>query len=192
MKKTFKKLMAALLAVALLCAMAVPAFAAEGSGSITIDNALKGESYTAYKIFDVVSSKEEADGSKTYVYTVADGWSSFFEQNNVKDYVTVDKNNQPTWVESKKSDADLQTFAKLALDYASTKSITGKTAIAADNQAVINGLTAGYYVVSTTAGSLCVLNTNGSSLQINEKNLPPSIRRSIATKRPTMPLLAML
>ena len=46
MKKTFKKLMAALLAVALLCVMAVPAFAAEGasgtstgSGSITINNA---------------------------------------------------------------------------------------------------------------------------------------------------------
>lgn len=185
MKKTIKKLMAALLAVALLCAMAVPAFAAEGSGSITIDNALKGESYTAYKIFDVVSSKEEADGSKTYVYTVADGWSSFFEQNNVKDYVTVDKNNQPTWVESKKSDADLQTFAKLALDYASTKSITGKTAIAADNQAVINGLTAGYYVVSTTAGSLCVLNTNGSSLQINEKNEAPTIDKKIDSNKET-------
>lgn len=185
MKKTFKKLMAALLAVALLCAMAVPAFAAEGSGSITIDNALKGESYTAYKIFDVVSSKEEADGSKTYVYTVTDGWSSFFEQNNVKDYVTVDKNNQPTWVESKKSDADLQTFAKLALDYASTKSITGKTAIAADNQAVINGLTAGYYVVSTTAGSLCVLNTNGSSLQINEKNEAPTIDKKIDSNKET-------
>ena len=66
MKKTFKKIMAALLAVALLCAMAVPAFAAEGaSGTITIDNALNGESYTAYKIFDVVSSKKETDGSTT-------------------------------------------------------------------------------------------------------------------------------
>lgn len=49
MKKTFKKLMAALLAVALLCAMAVPAFAAEGaSGTITIDKAINGETYTAY------------------------------------------------------------------------------------------------------------------------------------------------
>ena len=83
MKKTFKKLMAALLAVALLCAMAVPAFAAEdASGSITIDKAINGETYTAYKIFDVVSFKEEADGSKTYVYTVAKGWTAFFEQND--------------------------------------------------------------------------------------------------------------
>lgn len=133
MKKTFKKLMAALLAVALLCAMAVPAFAAEdtatGSGTITIDKAINGETYTAYKIFDVVSSKVEADGSKTYVYTVAEGWAGFFEQSNVKDYVTVDKNGQPAWIESKKSDTDLQAFAKLALDYASkTNTITGKTA----------------------------------------------------------------
>lgn len=40
MKKTFKKLMAALLAVALLCAMAVPAFAADESttetGTVTV------------------------------------------------------------------------------------------------------------------------------------------------------------
>ena len=180
MKKTIKKLMAALLAVALLCVMAVPAFAAEGaSGSITIDKAINGETYTAYKIFDVVSSKVETDGSTTYVYTVAEGWAGFFEQSNVKDYVTVDKNGQPAWVEGKKSDTDLQAFAKLALTYASENSITCKTATAAGNQAVINGLTAGYYVVSTTAGSLCILNTNGSSLQINEKNKAPTIDKKI-------------
>ena len=180
MKKTIKKLMAALLAVALLCVMAVPAFAAEGaSGSITIDKAINGETYTAYKIFDVVSSKVETDGSKTYVYKVADGWANFFEQNDVKNYVTVDTHNQPTWVEGKKSDADLQAFAKLALTYASQNSITGKTATAADNQAVISGLTAGYYVVSTTAGSLCVLNTNGSDLKIDEKNEAPTIDKKI-------------
>lgn len=190
MKKTFKKLMAALLAVALLCAMAVPAFAAEdtatGSGTITIDKAINGETYTAYKIFDVVSSKVETDGSKTYVYTVAEGWAGFFEQSNVKDYVTVDKNGQPAWIESKKSDTDLQAFAKLALDYASkTSTITGKTATADDNKAVITDLTAGYYVVSTTAGSLCILNTNGSDLKINEKNEAPTIDKKIDGNKTT-------
>ena len=184
MKKTIKKLMAALLAVALLCVMAVPAFAAEGaetgSGTITIDKAINGETYTAYKIFDVVSFKEEADGSKTYVYTVSEGWAGFFEQSNVKDYVTVDKNGQPAWGEGKKSDTDLQAFAKLALDYASkTSTITGKTATAVDNQAVISDLTAGYYVVSTTAGSLCILNTNGGNLKIDEKNEAPTIDKKI-------------
>lgn len=189
MKKTFKKLMAALLAVALLCAMAVPAFAAEGtatgSGTITIDKAINGETYTAYKIFNVISSKMETDGSMTYVYTVADGWADFFNQSEVKNYVSVDTHGQPTWVESKKSVADLQAFAKLALTYASTNGITGKTATAAGNQAVINGLAAGYYVVSTTAGSLCVLNTNGSDLKIDEKNEAPTIDKKIDGSKST-------
>ena len=189
MKKTIKKFMAALLAVALLCAMAVPAFAAEGtatgSGIITIDKAINGETYTAYKIFNVISSKMETDGSMTYVYTVADGWADFFNQSEVKNYVSVDTHGQPTWVESKKSVADLQAFAKLALTYASTNGITGKTATAAGNQAVINGLAAGYYVVSTTAGSLCVLNTNGSDLKIDEKNEAPTIDKKIDGSKST-------
>lgn len=189
MKKTIKKFMAALLAVALLCAMAVPAFAAEGtatgSGTITIDKAINGETYTAYKIFNVISSKMETDGSMTYVYTVADGWAGFFNQSEVKNYVSVDTHGQPTWVESKKSVADLQAFAKLALTYASTNGITGKTATAAGNQAVINGLAAGYYVVSTTAGSLCVLNTNGSDLKIDEKNEAPTIDKKIDSSKST-------
>ena len=189
MKKTIKKFMAALLAVALLCAMAVPAFAAEGtatgSGTITIDKAINGETYTAYKIFNVISSKMETDGSMTYVYTVADGWADFFNQSEVKNYVSVDTHGQPTWVESKKSVADLQAFAKLALTYASTNGITGKTATAAGNQAVINGLAAGYYVVSTTAGSLCVLNTNGSDLKIDEKNEAPTIDKKIDGSKST-------
>ena len=187
MKKTFKKLMAALLAVALLCAMAVPAFAAEGaSGTITIDKAINGETYTAYKIFNVVSSKTETDGSTTYVYKVADGWADFFTDNTVKNYVSVDTHGQPTWVESKESVADLQAFAKLALDYASkTTTITGKTATASGGEAVISGLTAGYYVVSTTAGSLCILNTNGSDLKIDEKNVAPTIDKNIDGSKST-------
>ena len=185
MKKTIKKFMAALLAVALLCAMAVPAFAAEGSGSITIDKAIDGETYTAYKIFDVVSSKVETDGSTTYVYKVVDEWKNFFDQSDVKNYVSVDTHGQPTWVESKKSVADLQAFAKLALTYASTNSITGNTATASDGKAVISGLTAGYYVVSTTAGSLCILNTNGSDLKIDEKNVAPTIDKKIDGSKDT-------
>ena len=55
MKKTFKKLMAALLAVALLCAMAVPAFAADAPGSITISNAVSGKTYNVYRILDIAT-----------------------------------------------------------------------------------------------------------------------------------------
>ena len=49
MKKAIKKLMAALLAVAMLCAMAVPAFADDNTYTITIDNPVG--TYKAYQIF---------------------------------------------------------------------------------------------------------------------------------------------
>lgn len=53
MKKTFKKLMAALLAVALLCAMAVPAFAASAKD--------QPHSFTAYQIFSGTNSTDASD-----------------------------------------------------------------------------------------------------------------------------------
>ena len=62
MKKTFKKLMAALLAVALLCAMAVPAFAADAPGSITINNAVSGKTYNVYRILDIATHNDGYTG----------------------------------------------------------------------------------------------------------------------------------
>ena len=51
MKKAIKKLMAALLAVAMLCAMAVPAFAAGGTNTLTINGTTEGHTYEAYQVF---------------------------------------------------------------------------------------------------------------------------------------------
>lgn len=59
MKKAMKKLMAALLAVAMVCAMAIPAFAADGSSSTstaavtkyTITAPANGHTYEIYQIF---------------------------------------------------------------------------------------------------------------------------------------------
>ena len=68
MKKTFKKLFAALLAAALVLAMAVPAFAVTNTGingSITIYNAVDGETYTIYRMFKLDSYNGDA-----YSYTV--------------------------------------------------------------------------------------------------------------------------
>ena len=65
--KRLSKVLAAVVAVALVLALAVPALAA---GSITVLN--PGEhTYTAYKIFDVTD-----DGSGNLSYTVEDPWMS--------------------------------------------------------------------------------------------------------------------
>ena len=52
MKKTIKKLLAALMAVAMVCAMAIPAFAAgTGSNTLTINGTTEGHTYEAYQVF---------------------------------------------------------------------------------------------------------------------------------------------
>ena len=63
MKKTFKKLFAALLAAALVLAMAVPAFAVTNAtkGSIKIDGTVSGETYTIYKLFNLDSYDAESN-----------------------------------------------------------------------------------------------------------------------------------
>ncbi len=78
MKKTFKKLFAALLAAALVLAMAVPAFAVTNAtkGSITISNTVKNETYTIYRMFKLDSYNAE---SNTYSYTVESGLGGFLQ-----------------------------------------------------------------------------------------------------------------
>lgn len=62
--KHMKRFVALFAALALVLAMAVPAFAAtasptntkdQGTGTITVENAKNGETYSLYRIFDLVS-----------------------------------------------------------------------------------------------------------------------------------------
>lgn len=46
--------------------LSVTAFAA-GTGTITVDNPLEGQTYTAYKIFDVTYDEDKS----TYAYSIA-------------------------------------------------------------------------------------------------------------------------
>lgn len=64
--KYMKKFMALLAALTLALTMAVPAFAASGTassskGKITIDNAVTGTTYKAYRIFDLESYDTNKD-----------------------------------------------------------------------------------------------------------------------------------
>ena len=173
-----KKLMAALLAVAMVCAMAIPAFAASGSspadkGSITINKAVAGEDYTLYKMFDLNSFDTDAG---TFSYTVDGNWKAFFEGDGAgKDYIALD-NGHPTWIEGK----DAAEFAKAALAYANQKGITAtKKETATSNTVKFDNLDLGYYLVDTSLGALCNLDTTKPNATINEKNEVPDIDKKV-------------
>ena len=175
MKKTFKKLFAALLAAALVLAMAVPAFAVTNTGtngSITIDNAVSGETYTIYRMF-TLDSYDAA--SKTYSYTVESAWENFFKTGVGKDYITL-TNGHPTWTEG----ADAAAFAKAALAWAKTNNIghTDQTSATSTNVTFSN-LKLGYYLVDSSLGALCSLNTTNPNAKIEEKNGQPTIDKKV-------------
>lgn len=180
MKKTFKKLFAALLAAALVLAMTVPAFAETNAtkGSITIDGTVSGETYTIYRMFKLDSYNAE---SKTYSYTVESAWEGFFKTGAGGNYITLDGQGHPTWNAAKSQDSDKAEFAKLALKWAADNKITGTEETATGNTVTFSGLDLGYYLVDSSLGALCGLNTTNPDATIKEKNEKPEIKKEVQT-----------
>lgn len=179
MKKTFKKLFAALLAAALVLAMAVPAFAVTNTGtngSITIDNAVDGETYTIYRMFKLDSYNGDA-----YSYTVEPAWETFFSTGAGKDYIDL-TNGHPTWkagVDSTDDSTTVAAFAKAALAWAAEKNISGTKETATGDTVNFSGLDLGYYLVDSSLGALCGLNTTKPNVTITEKNKKPTIEKEV-------------
>lgn len=178
MKKTFKKLFAALLAAALVLAMAVPAFAETNAtkGSIKIDHTVSGETYTIYRMFKLDSYNAE---SNTYSYTVESAWENFFKTGAGKDYIDL-TNGHPTWTAADENDSTtVAAFAKAALDWAKVKGITGTAETATSDTVTFSDLNLGYYLVDSSLGALCGLNTTNPNATITEKNGQPTIEKKV-------------
>ena len=181
MKKTFKKLFAALLAAALVLAMAVPAFAETNApkGSITISKTVKDETYTIYRMFKLDSYNAE---SNTYSYTVEPAWKPFFQDGVAgSEYITLDRQNHPTWNAAKSQDSDKADFAKLALKWATENkgSAAAESQTSTGSDVIFSHLDLGYYLVDSSLGALCGLNTTNPDVTITEKNGQPTIEKQV-------------
>ena len=179
MKKTFKKLFAVLLAAALVLAMAVPAFAETNApkGSITISKTVKDETYTIYRMFKLDSYNAE---SNTYSYTVESDWEGFFKTGAGGNYITLDGQNHPTWTAADENDSTtVAAFAKAALAWAADKKISGTKETATGDTVTFSNLDLGYYLVDSSLGALCGLNTTTPNVTIEEKNGQPTIEKKV-------------
>lgn len=182
MKKTFKKLFAALLAAALVLAMTVPAFAETNAtkGSITIDGTVSGETYTIYRMFKLDSYNAE---SNTYSYTVESAWEGFFKTGAGGNYITLDGQNHPTWTAADENDSTtVAAFAKAALAWAKQKGIQSAGTQEGNGSSItFSNLDLGYYLVDSSLGALCGLNTTNPDATIKEKNEKPEIKKEVQT-----------
>ena len=193
MKKTIQKLMAALLAVAMVCAMAIPAFAtdgdataaaATGTGSITIENAVTNQTYKIYRILNL---EYHAD-TNSYRYTANGAWEGFIlrENNNFK----LDKETcAVTWINTnpENNGTAIQQIANSAGKYAEYT----PNNVQEDGSAKANGITLtfsnlplGWYLVVSDLvdldkGALCSIGTTDPNAVIREKNSKPTIEKEV-------------
>lgn len=171
--KHMKRFVALFAALALVLAMAVPAFAATATGSITIDNAVDKTTYKLYRIFDL-ESYDTAKGA--YSYKLNSAWTDFPDYSttidgapvSAADFFTVDS-GYIKWADAKKNEG--AEFAKLAMAFVDEKHIASVEDKTANGSTVsFTGLELGYYLVNSSLGALCSLNTTAPNVTIKEKN----------------------
>ncbi len=174
-----KKFVSVLLALALTLALSVSALAANGyndnSGTITIDNAVVGKTYTIYEILKLESYNNDAT-PKAYSYKATDTWVDFINGNDIKDvYVKVDGQGYVTWVDG----ASVADFAAKAKIYAEKLDANQGKKTADSSKVEFTGLNLGYYLVVSDLGALCSLDTTEPNVIIKEKNGEPTIDKKV-------------
>ena len=183
MNKAVKKLLAVLLVSVLVFAMAVPAFAVSNSkqGTIEFENTLKDETYTIYRIFTLDSYDQDANA---YSYTVENEWKKFFQTGaEGAKYISVNEQGHPTWIGADTETAKTE-FAQKAMAWAKNHvSNQGEETSTEDGSTItFSGLDLGYYLVSSSLGALCSLTTTEPNATVHEKNVVPTIDKTVETK----------
>lgn len=173
--KLSRKILSLVLALVMVMGLAATAFAVGDEetttkGSITITNALGGETYHAYRILDLESYDAE---KKIYAYKANPAWEEWLKTQ--KKYVSINDQGYVTWVEG----ARVADFAKAAKGQLSGKTADGSVKPTADGPAAISNLELGYYLVDSTVGALCELNTTKPGVEITDKNPAPTIEKKV-------------
>ena len=174
--KYIKRTLALLLAVVLVLALSISAFAVDTNGSIKVDNAVVNKTYTLYRIFDLDSHNTDYSAIN---YKVSAKWANFFVTGAAGlNYVTIDDMGYVTW----KDGANAADFAAAAIAYANAKA----NGIANDGQKTATGsiveftnLPLGYYLVQSDLGALCSLDTTMPNVTIKEKNGEPTVDKEV-------------
>lgn len=176
--KNLKRLTGLALVLAMVFALAGTAFAASGTngnnGKITIDNAMHGETYTIYQLLTL----ESYDTVKNaYAYKATAAWNSFINRAEIKGtYVEVDAQGYVTW----KTDADVAAFAAAAQEYAEGNSVGNQGSETATGATVeFTNLNLGYYLLDSTMGTVCSLDTTNPEVIIREKNTLPALKMEV-------------
>ncbi|MCD8107954.1 MAG: LPXTG cell wall anchor domain-containing protein [Oscillospiraceae bacterium] len=189
--KKLNKLLAIVLAIAMIMSLTVAA-GATGTASITISNASDGETYSAWKIFDATEVAGSSPAQYTYTISTSSAFYSAISTavaagGTLNSYLTLTQSAADSTVyvveyigttgNEDAFTAALATVIEGVLSGANAPS-ADKTAVATSGTATMSDLDAGYYYVSTTVGTVVVLDT--TNIAINDKNSKPSADKQVS------------
>lgn len=163
---------------------------ATGDGTIKINNAIPGQTYKLYRLLDLESYSVNEDGQKengNYSYKPTSKWKTFLEGNGIRDVYFTFENGYASW----KKGANVEAFAKLAIEHANKenavieaeKTKVASAAIEGNNTPTVTfkNLPLGYYLVDSSVGTLCSLDTTNTDATIREKNGVPSVDKKVSS-----------
>lgn len=170
-------------------------------GSITIKNAVPGQTYTlyqllyleSYKITETAASKPDGtDRIGKYAYKPTTVWTEFLNTDGAKQYLSIssaDDGGYVTWL-GDPTDSRAAELTRLAMTWLETHTITPAATVTVRNltdaeiaagkttlTVKVTGLKLGYYLMDTTVGTLCDLYTTNSDITINDKHTLPGNRK---------------
>lgn len=186
--KLIKKIAAIMFAFMMVVSMSTNV-SAEGTnnGTITINNAVDGQTYTIYKLLDLESyTPDPGTDDGIYSYKPNKLWKSFLESaadSAGTKYFEINENGYATW-KGDKTDSRKAEFAQKALAYAKDEAhpIAGDPRKKEEGKTLtFTNLSLGYYLVDSSVGTLCSLDTTKPAATIQEKNGVPSVDKIITS-----------
>ena len=186
--KLIKKIAAIMFAFMMVVSMSTNV-SAEGTnnGTITINNAVDGQTYTIYKLLDLESyTFDPGTDDGIYSYKPNKLWKNFIEtavDSASTNYFKINENGYATW-NGDTTDSRKAEFAQKALAYAKDEAhpIAGDPRKKEEGKTLtFTNLSLGYYLVDSSVGTLCSLDTTKPAATIQEKNGVPSVDKIITS-----------
>lgn len=148
------------------------------TGKITINNAIAGEKYKAYKILTLDSYSETA---KAYSYKKTnDQWAKFINERS--DFFKTNENGYVTFIGTDDAGTAARRIAIYAIGFAKKNNVDAtKTVDATSTSVVFDKLDLGYYVIESTSGTACAIATTNPSVTVENKHSNPHVNKVIKT-----------
>ena len=178
MEKLTKRIIAIMCIFMMVISMTTVVEAVDTNGKVTVTNVKPGETYKIFKIL-TLESFDETKGAYSYIKN-GNAWDGFINSSAAKKYIETNNDGYVTFKDDQKNEIGARNFGLLAMEYAKKNNIAPtKTAIASEKNVVFDQLQLGYYLVETSTGTACSIDTTHPEVEIRDKHASPSVSKSI-------------